>query len=919
MNKSMKIVGTVFALGAVLLIALVLLVRVLVTPERVKAVILPMAEQALQRQVSLGTVKVGLFTGIELQELAIDEPGEGKPFVTVDRAVLRFQWLPLLTRRVVIDEVRLERPLIRVIRRTDGSFNFSDLLAKQAAPPAAPALAGSVADEKGTAFSLLVTTAQIGEGRLIFDDRQVAVVTELSALTLDAAGITRTGAVPVKLSAQVQGALLHLDGVVQPLLKGGSFRFDLQGLNVIAFEPYYRDTLPGTLSRLQLGLQGDVALEGQALVVQGRLQGRELDLLLPALPQAPLQNAQIDADFAVTYDLDHDHLAIASLAVSVNGLAAQLSGSLGSLTAAPTGELELVLPGLDLAGLKHALPPALLGKAADLDLAGTLRAELKLNGPVAQPLQMIQGGDVTLTRVQTSVAGMRPTIDGRIVLTRDVAQLEGMTASLGEIKAGLAGRIDRPLEAAAAEVTITLPRVELASALAKVPAEMLPGLTGLAPAGQFEARARLSGLLSKPQALLHSAEVNMHGVQVTVGGERPAFTGRLLLAGDRLDSSGLSVRLGGDTAQLMLTARNLFSRLPVVTADVTASRFQLEPLLGGGSAAVAAAPKPPAATPAAAKPVDLPLQVSGLVRIGETGWQGLAVKDLVAGYTLRDNQLTINPLTGQVAGGSLRSTARVDLAKPGLAYTVTIDLQGAQPEPLLRAFAPQATGSLTGLLALQLTANGSGTSWETIRRTLTGDGALSFRDGRLASPALVNGLATFLQLPDLREISFREFRGQVRIVDGKAQIDSSLNGRQLKLFPRGSVGLDGSLNLSMDTRLSPELATRLDRRGQVTRYLVDAEGWSQLPLLVSGTLQAPRFGLDPKGVQAQGTRVLQQELQRGLDKLLGTPSAPAQPAEPATPETAPEPSGETPPASPPAPASPARKLLEETLQRALGR
>lgn len=137
------------------------------------------------------------------------------------------------------------------------------------------------------------------------------------------------------------------------------------------------------------------------------------------------------------------------------------------------------------------------------------------------------------------------------------------------------------------------------------------------------------------------------------------------------------------------------------------------------------------------------------------------------------------------------------------------------------------------------------------------------------------------------------FSGQVWIADSKAQIDSSLNGRQLKLFPQGSLGLDGSLNLSMDTRLSPELAARLDRRGQVTRYLLDVEGWSQLPLLVSGTLQAPRFGLDPKGVQAQGTRLLQQELQRGFDKLLGTP--------------------------PPAPASPARKLLEETLQRALGR
>jgi hypothetical protein len=125
---------------------------------------------------------------------------------------------------------------------------------------------------------------------------------------------------------------------------------------------------------------------------------------------------------------------------------------------------------------------------------------------------------------------------------------------------------------------------------------------------------------------------------------------------------------------------------------------------------------------------------------------------------------------------------------------------------------------------MQLAVDGSGTRWATISRTLSGDGTLAFRDGRLTSPALVNGLATFLQLPDLTEINFREFRGKARIVAGRAEIDSSLSGRQLKLFPRGSLGLDGSLNLTMDTRLSPELTARLNRRGQVTRYLLDARG-----------------------------------------------------------------------------------------------
>jgi AsmA protein len=178
----------------------------------------------------------------------------------------------------------------------------------------------------------------------------------------------------------------------------------------------------------------------------------------------------------------------------------------------------------------------------------------------------------------------------------------------------------------------------------------------------------------------------------------------------------------------------------------------------------------------------------------------------------------------------------------------------------------------------------------------------------------------------MNEITFNDFRGKTRIVNGKAEFDGRLLGRQLKFFPKGTLGLDGSLNLAMDTRLNPELAARLDQRGKVTRYLHDADGWSQVPLLVTGTLKAPRFGLDPKGIQDQAGKMLQQELQRGVDKLLNKQQpAPAASAEPAPQKSdagapaAPAPEPAPTPQKSPSPASPAQKLLEESLKRVLTR
>jgi len=148
---------------------------------------------------------------------------------------------------------------------------------------------------------------------------------------------------------------------------------------------------------------------------------------------------------------------------------------------------------------------------------------------------------------------------------------------------------------------------------------------------------------------------------------------------------------------------------------------------------------------------------------------------------------------------------------------------------------------------------------------------------------------------------------QRKILDGMVNVDSQMLSDSLKLFPKGTVGLDGSLNLVLDTRVSPTLAKKIDRQGGVMSYLADSEGWSRGPLLLKGTFSAPAFGLDPKGVQEQATKALSGELGRQLDKLFKKP-------EPSTPEAGQQQQGaESQPAE-----DPARKLLEDSLHKLFG-
>ncbi len=128
MKKWTKILSVVVILLVALVVGLVVLANVLITPERVKETLLPLAEENLNRKIDLGNIEVSLFSGIEIHGLTVYEQDGNDVFVSTDLVRLKYQLLPLLAMKVVVDEVRLERPSIRVVRFNDGQFNFSDLL-----------------------------------------------------------------------------------------------------------------------------------------------------------------------------------------------------------------------------------------------------------------------------------------------------------------------------------------------------------------------------------------------------------------------------------------------------------------------------------------------------------------------------------------------------------------------------------------------------------------------------------------------------------------------------------------------------------------------------------------------------------------------------------------------------------------------
>ena len=126
-GKLAKVAGGILLLVIVVLVGLSLFIRFYLTEERLKGLIIPPAETALGRTVTIGNIDVGLFSGITVKDLAVKEADKAADFLSVGEFVLHYNLFPLLQKKLVISEIVFDRPDCRVTRDSAGQFNYQSL------------------------------------------------------------------------------------------------------------------------------------------------------------------------------------------------------------------------------------------------------------------------------------------------------------------------------------------------------------------------------------------------------------------------------------------------------------------------------------------------------------------------------------------------------------------------------------------------------------------------------------------------------------------------------------------------------------------------------------------------------------------------------------------------------------------------
>lgn len=354
---------------------------------------------------------------------------------------------------------------------------------------------------------------------------------------------------------------------------------------------------------------------------------------------------------------------------------------------------------------------------------------------------------------------------------------------------------------------------------------------------------------SKPVLLLRS----------TVSDQLISFKGELNVEFDKL-------RFKGQLAN-QLSA-------PDLTMDLQGDTLDLKKLAGLKAAGHGPGGESTHVAPASAepRPPSRQFRAHGTISIKKLQRGKLAIQDLNLTYNFADNLLDLTALSAGLFGGSISGKAGLQLGGPTPAFRGQLRADKLQMAAAMEAM-DKPKGYLAGELSADFSGRGIGSGWPEIRDSLDGQGTFSVVEGGLASSPISQALASLLGIPELNNLRFDKFAGTMLIADGRAALDSRLSSKVLDMQSKGNAGLDGSLDLPLVLRLSPEYSHRLQERAAFARYLADPSGRITLHLKLKGTIDHPNLTLNGEGVGRQIKNALAkkagEELGRALSRKVG--------------------------------------------------
>ena len=376
MKRALKIIGIVFALLIVILVALPLLINVNSFRPKLEAT----ATEALGRQVKVGNLGLSILGGsVTADDISIaEDPAFGStPFVTAKSLKVGVELMPLITSKELhVTGIALEQPQITLLKAADGKWNFSSLggnAAKTKSSPSSPSSTPdvSVAKLNVNDGKLIVGNANSKAKPHVYDDVNIAV-----------SNFSLTSKFPFSLKAKLPaGGNADISGQAGPINAADAAKtpFDakvkVNNMDILASG--FIDPASGIAG--QANFDGTLNSNGNMAKAVGTFTGNKLQFSPKGSP-AP---TAVVIKHTVDVDLDKQSANISQGDIQIGKAVAHLTGNFKSEGESQLVNMKLNAPNMPVEDLQAMLPAlgVVLPSGSQLK-GGTVSTDLSIVGPI---------------------------------------------------------------------------------------------------------------------------------------------------------------------------------------------------------------------------------------------------------------------------------------------------------------------------------------------------------------------------------------------------------------------------------------------------------------------------------------------------------------------------------------------------------
>lgn len=248
------------------------------------------------------------------------------------------------------------------------------------------------------------------------------------------------------------------------------------------------------------------------------------------------------------------------------------------------------------------------------------------------------------------------------------------------------------------------------------------------------------------------------------------------------------------------------------------------------------------------------------------------MKNLQMTAELKGKETKLNSLSFQLFDGQVKGTGQLVTGSEAPLFNGAVTIQGLQLGPALASIA-ETPVSVSGTAGANLSVQGRGFSMPELTKALQGTGHMAVKDGKIQGVNILKEVGSALKvagisIDDPQATVFSTIETDLAIKQGVIRLQHLLmDSHDFQATGGGTIGFDQQLNLLANLNLSQQVSQKLSGASPIVKVAMK-DGRLSLPLAITGTVQAPSYGVDIKGLTGKVQEQVKKKVEETVEGLL---------------------------------------------------